>query len=288
MMLGLQQRCEKEVRSVETLIEAAGWPALTHSSGGGLNGMSETRETDAVRDFRRERAFLREGMEDGRDLRLGCWSLRVSRSIFWKYFCACVRTCTTVRVPIMFAMSFHCLPCRSRPCRKTRCSSFSQRPVFSTRFSALGSGEITIASTSCSSLGTGILMRGPPRGLGARLAEVMVLAGFKGVCVVNEFRCSRSLLVVGSHERSSSSDLCPIGAATENCNSWRRNRNTRLTRGAIYIFRRVCWSSRIWIPPNFLPGKYTCTSYVLQSRINSSCPIISLLVDARRQDLASL
>jgi hypothetical protein len=50
---------------------------------------------------------------------------------FWKYFCAWVRTCTTLRVPIITAIFFHCFPCSFNPFRKTWCSSVDQRPVFS-------------------------------------------------------------------------------------------------------------------------------------------------------------
>mmetsp|Transcript_19975 Transcript_19975/g.44439 ORF Transcript_19975/g.44439 Transcript_19975/m.44439 type:complete len:278 (+) Transcript_19975:537-1370(+) len=69
-------------------------------------------------------------------------NLRPCRAIvgspFWraldslrKYFCACVRICTTVRVLIREAIFFHPLPCISSPLMKVRCSSRVQRPVVS-------------------------------------------------------------------------------------------------------------------------------------------------------------
>jgi len=50
---------------------------------------------------------------------------------FWKYFWACVRIWTTVRVLIICAICFQPLPCSRMPSRKILCSSVVQRPVFS-------------------------------------------------------------------------------------------------------------------------------------------------------------
>jgi len=115
------------------------------SVGGGL-GDKEDKEIE-IRGFPLVGvvfSFFLDGRDAGRDLRLGATgaggdgSVRLPictglffRSIFWKYFCACVRTCTTVRVPIMVAIVFHCLPCFSRPSRKARCSSSVHLPTFS-------------------------------------------------------------------------------------------------------------------------------------------------------------
>ena len=46
-----------------------------------------------------------------------------------KYFCACVRICTTVRVGISSAMRFHCFPYLRSPSSKSWCSSVVHRPV---------------------------------------------------------------------------------------------------------------------------------------------------------------
>lgn len=52
-----------------------------------------------------------------------------SLASFWKYFCACVRICTTVRLGIMLATFFHSRPNSCRPVTKRWCSSFVQRPA---------------------------------------------------------------------------------------------------------------------------------------------------------------
>jgi hypothetical protein len=48
-----------------------------------------------------------------------------------KYFCACVRIWTTVRVGMSCAMRFHCLPYLRRPSSNMSCSSCVQRPTIS-------------------------------------------------------------------------------------------------------------------------------------------------------------
>mmetsp|Transcript_22441 Transcript_22441/g.50230 ORF Transcript_22441/g.50230 Transcript_22441/m.50230 type:complete len:202 (+) Transcript_22441:1869-2474(+) len=47
----------------------------------------------------------------------------------WKYFCACVRVCTTVRVFTILATFFHSLPYFFSACRKSSCSWRVHRPV---------------------------------------------------------------------------------------------------------------------------------------------------------------
>lgn len=48
---------------------------------------------------------------------------------FWKYFCACVRIWTTVRVSTSAAMTFHSLPCSRSPLINMSCSSLDHRPA---------------------------------------------------------------------------------------------------------------------------------------------------------------
>ena len=48
---------------------------------------------------------------------------------FWKYFWACVRTWTTVRVLISSAISFHCLLCSSSPLTNISCSACVHLPA---------------------------------------------------------------------------------------------------------------------------------------------------------------
>jgi len=123
--------------------------------------MGGASNADIVSDAERERVvvffgdfgFLREGIAEGSDFRFPAFlpptweddpeeiSLFL-RSIFWKYFCACVRTCTTVRVPIIVAIVFHCFPWSFKPSRKTWCSSSVHRPTFSSPEERLSSTDV--------------------------------------------------------------------------------------------------------------------------------------------------
>ena len=94
---------------------------ITYSTGGALNAGKDSDEEREIVDFLGDLGFFLEGIAEGSDFRLAAFAFDCVavefpplslflRSIFWKYFCACVRTCTTVRVPIIVAIVFHCLP----------------------------------------------------------------------------------------------------------------------------------------------------------------------------------
>lgn len=73
---------------------------------------------------------------------------------FWKYFCACVRIWTTVRVLIKSAICFHCFLYNFSPSKNNWCSSGVHLPkvlskiVFSTIYA--GDGELFCTDLSYS------------------------------------------------------------------------------------------------------------------------------------------